>query len=127
MGIIVKGNNKCVATAVSTVRAALGYKTPLPRCLTGNYSTDSDDLAKIAYKFFPKHKVSVYCDERLSLAKGYSGSRFDYSDFAKSINLFAYSKQGEKDGHMVVGDPYIFDGMNVSLIIAAECKIKRIG
>jgi len=126
MGVLVKGDDKCVASATSVIRAFLGYKTPLPKCLSGDYSTQVEWIAKNAHNFFPKHRVRVMCDSKFSDAKGYSGSHFDREDFEKSITMFEYHKTGTEDGHMVVGDPCIYDGMETAICITVDCEVKRI-
>ena len=114
--IHVLGNGNCVARAISTMRAALGYRFGLPRKWVklpiANVGTRSvSDIVAALPECFPRHKILIYCQNDADFSTP-TTSRIDVLSDPYTYgpnqdkHLWAYAYQTTwNSGHMVVGNP----------------------
>lgn len=123
MKIAAQTGNNCVARAFSTMRAVLGYDTPLPEGYVPNGPVRNVDLCALAMRFFPENEVRVWCEEKY--VEGVEGIMWmgcgPIGIFDDHIMAFTYyTNKAESMTHMVVGYPTLFGHMKVHFCLAVK-------
>jgi len=118
----------CVERAISTMRAALGYDTALPEGWNPK-SREADDVIRLASMSFPGREVKVWCIEedwnKIERVENmvYEGVYLTSGEWCNSYLFgFVYGPPDGGIGHMVVGWPIAYDGIQVSLTIGVKIE-----
>lgn len=122
--ILQSSNFNCVASAISTVRLALGYEEPFEPGIPLQYPTYMGYLLKYKNRFFPRHKTVLYFTKQIVSEFFKSGEmalenwcpfleEFQFKPTDSFICIFDYRTINSEIpmSHTVIGFPTYFNGM----------------
>ena len=123
--IAATASGKCVQRGLSTMRAALGYKTGLPETWEDKrYKVV--DILKVLHSVFLGRKLRVWHGDMYSTKDlrsphwEYMGDTYSTTEESDDwLMAFAYRGDDETEGHFLIGEPVCYGSSSVLILFFA--------
>jgi len=128
MLIAQQSGENCVARGLSTMRAVLGYDTPIPEGYVLHGAMQPFEVINEVPLWFPDHNPIVYASKNEGELAGnpahFAGDTLKLSESDADTMLigFSYYLEGRHDGHFVIGAPTLYGDMRVAFTVCVEME-----